>query len=194
MSEIALKFLLANLAAAIAILLVIALRKPARAVFGARLAYSLWLLVPLAAFGSLLPPRIVEIARPAPVTTASYPQPSFAPDFIPASPAISPAETSVPPLASSPELASPSVADPWLADPWLADPWMLGVIVWLAGALAMAAWLLRGQLRFLADARAGFAGPAVAGVFNPRIITPADFEDRFEKNERDVILAHETIH
>ncbi|HEX5008146.1 MAG TPA: DUF6152 family protein, partial [Hyphomonadaceae bacterium] len=48
--------------------------------------------------------------------------------------------------------------------------------------------------RFLADARAGLAGPAVAGVFVPRIITPADFEDRFEKSERDVILAHEKIH
>ena len=84
MSEIALRFLLANVAAAVAILLVIAMRKPARAAFGARLAYSLWLLVPLAAFGSLLPPRIVEIARPAPVMSASYPPPSFAPDFFPA--------------------------------------------------------------------------------------------------------------
>ena len=179
MSEIALRFLLANLAAACAILLVIALRKPARATFGARLAYSLWLLVPLAALGSLLPPRIVEIARPAPAMTASYPPPSFAPDSFPAPPVITPAET--PALLPAP---SP--------DPWTLDPWTLGVIVWLAGALAMAIWQLRGQQRFLADARAGFAGPAVAGVFNPRIITPADFEDRFEKSEREVILAHET--
>ena len=66
MSDVALRFLFANLVAAIAILVVIALRRPVRAAFGARLAYSLWLLVPLAALGSLLPPRIVEIARPAP--------------------------------------------------------------------------------------------------------------------------------
>src|SRR5262245_39629678 len=58
----------------------------------------------------------------------------------------------------------------------------------------MAIWQLRGQLRFLADARAGFAGPAVAGVFNPRIITPAAFEERFEKSELEVIIAHEKMH
>src|SRR5690606_36008933 len=37
-------------------------------------------------------------------------------------------------------------------------------------------------------------GPAVAGVLHPRIITPADFEERFEREERKVIIAHETIH
>lgn len=198
MSDIALRFLLANLAAAVAIILVLALRRPARAAFGARLAYCLWLLVPLAALGSLLPPRIVEIARPAPAMTASYPPPSIAPDFFPASPAFTPADT--PALLSAPSSDpvtpnSPAWAlDPWTLDPWTLDPWTLGIIVWLAGALAMAIWQLRGQLRFLSDARAGFAGPAVAGVFKPRIITPADFEDRFEKSERDVILAHEKIH
>jgi hypothetical protein len=63
MSDIALNFLLANLAAGAAILLVLALRKPVRSAFGACLAYALWLLVPLAALGSLLPPRVVEVVR-----------------------------------------------------------------------------------------------------------------------------------
>src|SRR5262249_53452290 len=130
--------------------------------------------------------RIVEIARPAPVMSASYPPSSFAPDFFPAPPAFTPAETSALPSAPSP--------DPSIPHPWSIDPWTLGVIAWLVGAPAMAIWQLRGQQRFLADARAGFAGPAVAGVFNPRIITPADFEDRFEKSEREIILAHEKIH
>ena len=93
----------------------------------------------------------------------------------------------------TPALPTPSVESRTSA-PWTFDPWTLGLIVWLAGAIALAIWQLRGQLRFLADARAGFAGPAVAGVFKPRIITPADFEDRFETSEREVILAHEKIH
>src|SRR5688572_5506092 len=107
MSDIALRFLLANLAAAVAILLVIALRKPARAAFGLRLAYGLWLLVPLAALGSLLPPRVVEIARPAPVMSASYPPPSFAPDFFPAPSVITPTDTLAPSPAPSLDVLPP---------------------------------------------------------------------------------------
>ncbi|HEY7797168.1 MAG TPA: M56 family metallopeptidase, partial [Hyphomonadaceae bacterium] len=184
MSEIALRFLLANLAAAVAIILVLALRRPARAAFGARLAYGLWLLVPLAALGSLLPPRVVEIARPAPAMTASYPPPSIAPDFLPAAPAF-----------TSPEPTSPDLsALPGTPDPRAPDPLTLLVIAWLAGCVAMLAWQLRNQSRFMIDARAGFAGPAVVGFLRPRIVTPSDFEDRFEHGEREVIIAHETIH
>jgi beta-lactamase regulating signal transducer with metallopeptidase domain len=186
MSDIALRFLFANAAAAIAILLVIALRKPARSAFGARLAYGLWLLVPLAALGSLLPPRVLEVARPAPPVTASYPPPSSAPDLLPAAP--------TPVLVDAPALPSALSPGPSVREPWSPDPWMLGFVAWLAGALGMALWQLRGQLRFLADARAGFAGPAVAGFLRPRIITPSDFESRFDNDERQVILAHETIH
>jgi beta-lactamase regulating signal transducer with metallopeptidase domain len=45
----------ANLAAGVALLAVLALRAPARRVVGAGLAYALWLAVPAAAVGSLLP-------------------------------------------------------------------------------------------------------------------------------------------
>ena len=62
-----------NLAAGIAILIVIALRKLVRPRFGARLAYGLWLLPVLAGAAVLLPARqvlIVETAAPM-VATAS---------------------------------------------------------------------------------------------------------------------------
>lgn len=178
MSEIALKFLFANLAAAGAILAVLVLRKPARTLFGAPLAYALWLLVPLAAFASLLPPRIVEIIAPAaPETPFVFAPPSISelPLALPASPPPAPTQTAT---ATSQPL----------------DMWALGLFAWLAGAIAMLVWQLRNQSRFMADARAGFAGPAVAGFLRPRIITPADFADRFDASERDVILAHERIH
>jgi beta-lactamase regulating signal transducer with metallopeptidase domain len=76
------EFLLAlskvNLAAAAAILAVILLRRPVRAMFGARLAYLVWLIVPAAAIAVLIPARtvIVEatlIAGPAPVRASSDP-------------------------------------------------------------------------------------------------------------------------
>lgn len=183
MSEIALKFGAANLAAAAAILAVLILRKPARALFGAPLAYALWLLTPLAALASLLPPRIVEIIQPA---NAPEAQLIFAP---PAS-ASSFAETPAGILAS--QTPPPAIAASSLSQPL--DLWALGFFVWLAGAIAMLFWHLRNQSRFMADARAGFAGPAVAGFLRPRVITPADFVDRFDASERDVILAHEHIH
>lgn len=44
-----------NLALAVAILLVLALRRPARRLFGARVAYGLWTIVPLAAAAVFLP-------------------------------------------------------------------------------------------------------------------------------------------
>lgn len=57
MAEIALAFLKMNLAGAAAVLVVTALRKPARKIFDAQTAYGLWLAVPLAAMGALAPAR-----------------------------------------------------------------------------------------------------------------------------------------
>src|SRR5687767_69962 len=51
----------ANLAAGAAILLILALRTPVAQRFGARVAYAMWAIVPLAAAASVLPPRTVEL-------------------------------------------------------------------------------------------------------------------------------------
>src|SRR5262245_56087273 len=66
--------------------------------------------------------------------------------------------------------------------------------LWLAGGVAAAALLLWRQARFVASIRRHEAGPAVVGAIRPRIVTPADFETRFDADEREVILAHETAH
>lgn len=54
-----------NLAGSAAILLVLALRHPARRLFGASVAYGLWMLVPLAAAAMLIPARVVRMSAPA---------------------------------------------------------------------------------------------------------------------------------
>ncbi|MBU1374665.1 MAG: M56 family metallopeptidase [Alphaproteobacteria bacterium] len=72
MSEALNPFLLANLAAAVAVVVVLALRLPARRLFGARIAYGLWLLVPMAALATLLPAR-VETVRVAAMSEVAEP-------------------------------------------------------------------------------------------------------------------------
>lgn len=70
----------------------------------------------------------------------------------------------------------------------------LALWLWAAGALAMLAWLSLQQARFGIAERKGLAGPAVVGLFRPRIVTPADFEARFPADDRTLILEHERTH
>lgn len=66
--------------------------------------------------------------------------------------------------------------------------------LWLAGALACLAWQTWRQLQFARAARVGRAGPAVVGLLRPRVVTPADFAQRYTPAEREVVLAHERVH
>jgi beta-lactamase regulating signal transducer with metallopeptidase domain len=68
------------------------------------------------------------------------------------------------------------------------------VLLWIAGAAAMAAFLARRQKLFLSDEELGEAGPAVVGFFYPRIVTPSDFAQKFDASERKLILEHEQVH
>ena len=85
------------------------------------------------------------------------------------------------------------------------------VLIWVSGAIAAAALMLRRQATFLAAlgrleplpgsmqarlvrAQASGTGPAVVGVLRPMIVTPADFEHRYGADERAMILAHEGEH
>ena len=159
----------ANVAAAAAILLVLLLRRPARRLFDARAAYALWLTVPLAALASLAPrPVAMTVLEPL-ILTAS---------------AAAPASVFVPGLAAS-----------------------ILIAAWLAGALLAAGVLSRRQARFMTAlgrlspgmdgvlrAEHPAVGPAVIGALRPRIVTPADFETRFDAAEQALILSHEGVH
>lgn len=138
----------ANLAASAAVLGVLALRLPVRRLFGARLAYGLWAIVPAAFLAALIPRKPTgDIAA----------------------------------VAQAQEPLSSGLAGAVAS-------------VWLAGALAALAWTVWMQLRFLRSAARGQAGPAVVGVFAPRMVVPADHQDRHSLAERALIRAHERAH
>ena len=153
-----------NIAAAVAILAVIALRKMVRPCFGARLAYGLWLLPVLASAAVMAPARQVFIVQ------------SQAPTFAMA------------PVLHTSMLASPSAA---ALGP---EPAVLLVGLWLAGVAGAALIMVRLQRRFMSRAREGAVGPAVVGVITPRIVTPRDFGERYSPGEQALVLAHEQAH
>lgn len=158
-------------ASSAAIVLVLLLRRPLRAAFGANAAYLLWWLLPLAVLAASLPARVVRVVAPEAVAAVGA----------------GAVEGSVP-------LASIAATPAWL------------LAIWLAGAIAFAAWQVILQRRFhrslgivhdgadghlRAERSAGL--PAVIGL-RARIVLPADFETRYSVGERELILAHERIH
>jgi beta-lactamase regulating signal transducer with metallopeptidase domain len=64
MNEFLALLIRANLVASGAVLAVLVLRHPVRRLFGARVAYGLWALVPLAGAAMLLPARVVRVSAP----------------------------------------------------------------------------------------------------------------------------------
>jgi beta-lactamase regulating signal transducer with metallopeptidase domain len=160
-AEILATLLRVNLALAVAIAGVMALRLPVRRLFGARVAYGLWILPPLTALAMLVPARVVTVRL--------------------AAAAMETAETAFAPAGAT------LPAAPFDVRPLLAG-------LWLAGALACLAWQTWRQVQFARAARAGTAGPAVVGLLRPRVVTPADFAQRYTPAEREVVLAHERVH
>ena len=155
-----------NLAAAAAIVVVVALRKVARPRFGARLVYGLWLLPLLAAAAVLAPARVVTIAaRAGPVG-----------DIV------------LPVFEGSAPVSAPVAVAATL------DFRILLVALWLVGVAAAALVMTLLQRRFTAEVRKGAIGPAVVGVITPRIVTPADFAQKFSGEEQALVLAHERAH
>lgn len=180
-----------------ALVLVLLGRRPVRALFGARAAYCLWLLVPAIVLAVALP-------------RASTPAPAVQTRIAAAAPAEAVAAPAVVPVAAEPALGGlldierpdfmPNPAE--FAGPILA--------FWAFGALAYAGVLILGQRRFVramgplrveqrAEGRVYHAarpdiGPALVGAFSPRVILPGDFAERFTPEEQAVVVAHERVH
>lgn len=161
----------ANIAASAAIVLVLLLRRPARRQFDALAAYALWLTVPLAALTSLLPrPAMATMLEPLTLAVSAM--------------AVVPSDLPVPGLVAA-----------------------ILVAAWLGGMVVAAGLLSRRQAQFMAAlgrlstgadgvlrAEHPAVGPAVVGALRPRIVTPADFETRFDAEEQELILSHEGVH
>jgi beta-lactamase regulating signal transducer with metallopeptidase domain len=163
----------AHLVASAAIVLVLLLRPLLLRWLGASVAYWLWLVVPIAAAMSFLPARerIVVIPASQLVTDARE-------DDSTAAAGTAAAEQT---FAGSHETRPPSSAA-------LAE---LLVAAWLIGAAALLGRSIVSTRRLAADPA---IGPALVGVLRPRLVLPADFETRFDAQERALILAHEHVH
>ena len=166
---------LSTLASTAAIALILVLRKPLRARFGAHAAYAAWALVPLAAAMALLPPPTMPdlpIVAPAPVASASVQSIALA----------------------------PAPATPFDPLPWFALAWLFGAVACVLLFARQQRRFVRslgnlapdGDRTFLAQTTAGC--PALVGAWRPRIVLPADFAHRYDSTERALILAHERAH
>ncbi len=167
-----------NLALAVGVVVVLALRLMVRRAFGARIAYAFWLLPVLAAGACFLPPRIERLTIAEPLAPVS------------SSLAIFPANAAHSPIAEPQPIV------------WLAI-WCVGVVASLSVLALRQGRFSRalGRLRPRSDlgarvfgAESNVHGPAVIGVLRPIIVTPADFDDRFSDQERRIVLAHERAH
>ncbi len=154
--------------------LVLLLRPLWRRSFGAASAPLLWLIVPLA---------IVAVMLPAPVQIISG--------------SVSADDASSQAVLSA---TVPSAAGPLLGPRPLLVLWLLGSAVAVLG-FAMQQHRFRRSLGALRDAGSGYrvaehsgAGPAVLGILRPTIVVPADFDSRYNAEQRALILSHERSH
>ncbi|MBD8526023.1 TonB family protein [Pseudomarimonas arenosa] len=159
-----------------AIVLVLALRRVWRTTFGAQHAPLLWALVPASLLALLLPGPEPEQAS------------TLLLGWLPAQ-----AAATLP--TPTPETSVETFSTRWI--------WWL----WGLGCLLLALLLIRQQRNFLralgtlrarADgsylASSNHCGPAVIGLWRPRVVLPADFEHRYDSTQQSMILCHEQSH
>ena len=162
-----------NVEVAVVILLVLTVRPWVRRAAGPQVAYWLWLIVPIVATAGQLPaPTRVVVASTSEVVVHIE---------------TSPASRLVEPAARQ-QTSARAVATPLILLPRLAD---VLVAVWLLGAGALLVRSIVSTRRLVADLS---VGPALVGVLRTRLVLPADFETRFDPEERALILAHEEMH
>jgi beta-lactamase regulating signal transducer with metallopeptidase domain len=163
------------------VLVVAALRKPCRRLFGTERAFQLWLLPPLAMLASQLPhaataPVIVLPTMMSTITAATTTLPAYA--------------------------AVANTID-WRV--CVALLWLAGALAsLLLAAFAQSRYRLRlrgatpvaglRSHRPVLRATGTDVGPALVGAWRSRIVLPADFERRYDAVEQALILAHEATH
>lgn len=169
-----------TLASSFGIIAALVLRRAVRPVLGSPLSYSIWLIVPIAMMAAILPHGVPADSE----WSITAGQGSFSPlsGLIDAS-----YRTRIVTLALI--------------------HWSAGVVgVWAAGTAIFALYLARIQRAFVASlgnlsgsqcvlrAEHSAGCPALLGVLRPKIILPADFNSRYTRAERLLIVAHERTH
>ena len=166
--------IVATVAGSAAIVLVLALRLPMRRMFGAQVAYALWLLVPLMLAATLLP---VSTLREVRVPVAQ--------------------------MLALPSVLAVAAMPVHVGVNWrvvLLVLWLVGALA-LLGWLAVAQLRFMRSVGRLQRANDGYrvqhdaAGlPATVGVLRPRILLPKYFETQFSTSQQQLMLAHEQTH
>ena len=174
-------WLLSNMIwASAAMLLVLAIRRPFAALFGAGPVYALWLL-----------PLLRLVAPPLPsLSTVELP------NLIPPPTVILIAEDMAAPM---PPQGGPGQWVPLLLALWAAGA--AAFLLWQVWTYSRFTRSLRRGERDLGSYRGvrlieseAVEGPISLGLFRRRIVVPADFESRYSPGERALALDHEAIH
>src|SRR5690606_21055434 len=163
----------ATLASSAALLLVLAMRRPVRALLGASAAYALWLCVPVVVLAGLLP-RGMDAPLALPVAWQVAPVGAVA---------------ALQPRAQ------------WHWHQWLLPLWAAGVLVamalqgWRQQRFQRGLGVVqRGDDGLYRSTSATAGLPAVIGLVRPRILLPADFDRRYTAQEKVLVIAHERLH
>ncbi len=161
-----------TLATSAALVVVLLLRRPMRAAFGAGAAYALWALVPVALIAVLLPAPVRSMAlMPMAVRVGGV-----------QSVAVAPADAAVP--------WTPVLLALWLTGALA----MFGLQLWQQRRFLHRLGRLRVHAHGVRVAAISAGLPAVTGVLRPRIVLPADFLHRYDADERALVVAHERQH
>jgi beta-lactamase regulating signal transducer with metallopeptidase domain len=165
----------ATLASSLAVLLVGLLRKPFRAVAGARAAYWLWLFVPALMLAFLLPAPTQSLQ----VSSVSLP---------------GQVRSAISAVAVTTNIPGGSMALVAVLCVWAAGACaMFGLLLRRQRSFARSLGTLQPDPNGF-HRSGGVAAPMLVGAWNPRIVVPLDFETRYSPEERELILAHERAH
>lgn len=186
-------------ATTILMLVVLALRQPARRAFGPGMAYMLWAL-PVLRF--LLPP-LPESLRAQAVTPLADAGEAVSVYLI---------EPLTQPMAHAATFGPAAAVSPPALD-WIGTLIPALFAIWAAGVLGFLGYHLVSHSRFCARLRRsarrvttvaggrvhvietdGASGPLAFGIWRKYVAFPRDFHERYDAQERDLALAHELGH
>ncbi len=164
----------ATLTSSLAIVVVILLRVPLRQLFGARVAYTVWALIPLSLIAVLVPAReIVVTAVNNPVIAEATPAAA---------------------------VATAQVQTGHYSSDLLMLLWIAGIVAcafWFSRqqkTFVASLGSLNHRAEKIYSAESNVQGPSVIGVLQPRIVLPSDFDQRYSPEEQRLVLAHELLH
>lgn len=206
----------ATLALTLGLFVVLSLRSTWRKLFGSRATLWLWWSVPLfllltvapAPRQSLLGDSVLNALWQQPIVASAHSQR----EMTDVAPSITPTATvqakqprgdvaERPAVAANVEVAQRS--------PLFSDALMRLALLaaWAIGSLGMIAMLWRKQRQFerslgrlrrvsrnLFRSSQGLTSPVLIGLLSPRIVLPADFEQRFNPEQQALVIAHERWH